>query len=157
MLIFLFFQFLLNQVHLVNNRISFYQLCTLFVRLITQSKKSNSTKPLSTYCKLECFHVRYSSKKDLKWFKGWCSFLRLLELFITIVVITKTKILIMVAVKIKKILKNTYSLLKNSFQRKTHFLRKPATWFVSQIEWLVSLWCKSNDWFLRFFSKDFKF
>ena len=27
----------------------------------------------------------------------------------------------------KKILKNTYSLLKNSFQRKTHFLRKPAT------------------------------
>ena len=26
----------------------------------------------------------------------------------------------------KKILKNTYSLLKNSFQRKTHFLRKPA-------------------------------
>ena len=120
-------------------------------------KKSNSTKPLSTYCKLECFHVRYSSKKELNWLKGWCSFLRLLELFITIVVITKTKILIMVAVKIKKILKNTYSLLKNSFQRKTHFLRKPATWFVSQIEWLVSLWCKSNDWFLQFFSKDFKF
>ena len=57
----------------------------------------------------------------------------------------------------KKILKNTYSLLKNSFQKKTHFKRKPVKWFVSQIEWLVSLWCKSNDWFLRFFSKDFKF
>ena len=46
------------------------------------------------------------------WFKGSCSFLRLSELFITIVVITKTKFLIMVEVKVKKYSKHLQSVKK---------------------------------------------